>query len=180
MANMANDPQEVGKTFTRHDHRGRPFGVRLTWALIGRELKVVSVEISARDGVDASMVRDLPLRSVADQERPRMATVWRMHLDRPELSEADRKHVRAVLAAARAPRDDPELLELIAETYKAAYRKGVPPTKAVHEKLLEQGHELSRQQVGKLVMRCRQVGLLGPAEPRRGGEQPRRRKGAGK
>jgi hypothetical protein len=177
---MPNKNVEVGKTARRRqDHRGRTYGVTLTWSIVSGELRPTAVEVVARGGVDASMLRNLPLAAIADEGRPAMAKLYEGHLGRPELSEAGRKQVRAVLMAARAPKDDPDLLELIATTYRQAALKTRAPTKTVHEELVKQGHELSRQQVGKLVMRCREVGLLGPAEPGRAGERPRR-KGAGK
>lgn len=174
---------EVGKSVKRVDYRGRPYWVQLRWAVVKGRLEVVGVDVSAAKGsaLDTSTLRALPLASIAAQERPKMAKLWESHLARPELSDVERRRVREVLAAARAPGDDPELLEFVALTYKAAHQAGRPPTKAVHEELIRKGYELSRQQVGKLVMRCRapEIGLLGPAAPGRAGEQPRR-KGAGK
>lgn len=172
--------QEVGKSYNGRDYRGRAYVVKLTWSLVARELRPTAVEVSAKGGVDASLLRSVPLAAIVDEDRLKMAELYEAHLERPELSEAARKRVREVLAAGRAPAQDPDLLELVATTYRDAAVKTRAPTKAVHEELVRRGHDLSRQQVGKLVMRCRQVGLLGPAEPRRAGEQPRRRKGAAK
>lgn len=162
------------------DHRGRPWVVDLEWWVVGGELKPKAVTVTSAGGVDASMLRSVPLAAIADDGRPEMAELYRRHDERPELSAADRQRVRKVLAAARPPADDPELLELVATTYRRAALETRAPTKAVHEELVRRGRPLSRQQAGKLVMRCREVGLLGPAERGRPGEQPRRRKGAGK
>jgi hypothetical protein len=173
---MAGKGTRVGESHKRHhDHRGRLCVVSLEWFVVGGELKPTKVTIEAAAGVDASMLHRLPLTTIADEARGDMAKLWERHAERPELSEADRKRVRRVLAAARAPAADPDLLEVVATTYRQATRATRAPTKAVHEELMRRGHELSRQQVGKLVMRCREIGLLGPAEPRRAGEQKTRR-----
>lgn len=175
---MAN--REVGTSGRRlQDRRGRQYGVILTWSIVAGELKPTKVEVVAQRGVDTSLLRHLPLATIADEARPKMAKLYEEHLRRPGLSAADRKRVREVLAAGRAPGEDPELLELVAATYRKAAPATRAPTKAVHDELVRRGHDLSRQQVGKLVMKCRQVGLLGPAEPGRPGEGPRQ-KGAGK
>lgn len=177
---MPSKKIEVGKSLRRErDHRGRLYVVELEWAVLAGELKPAAVTVRSEAGVDASMLRHVPLAAIADEARPKMAKLYESHLERPELRGPDRERVREVLAASRVPGEDPDLLELVATTYRRAVIATRAPTKAAHEELVRRGHKLSRQQVGKLVMRCRQVGLLGPAEPRRAGERPRR-KGEGK
>lgn len=172
MANMSNEPEHVGKSNFRHvDRRGRVAVLTLHWAEIGGQLGVVSAELSSKSGVDATMWRDVAFATAAEDGREGMAKVWRMHTERPEISEAARKKAERVLAAARPATENLELLELVAATYQEAHGLGRPPTKAVHEELQRRGHRFSRQQVGKLVMRCRGVGLLGPAEQRKPGEK---------
>lgn len=177
---MANEKLPAGKSsWAGRDHRGRRYVVDLEWSVVGGILTPTTVTLRSDSGVDTAMWRSVQLAAVADRSRATITELTEWHLDRPEISDADRKKVRRILAAGRAPKEDPDLLELVATTYRDAALKSRAPTKAVHEELVRRGHQLSRQQVGKLVMRCREVGLLGPARPGRPGET-RRRKGAGK
>ncbi|MGH9042504.1 MAG: hypothetical protein ACRDZ3_19995, partial [Acidimicrobiia bacterium] len=131
-------------SFNRRDRRGRFYGVTLKYEIVDGQLRVVSVAVSSRGGVDASMMRDVPLATLADEGRASQAKLWAMHLDRTEISDRTRRKVHRVLAASRAPGDDPELLELIATTYRRAHLAGDRPTKAVHEELVRRGHQVSR------------------------------------
>lgn len=170
--------QQVGKSWQCEDHRGKRYVVHLAWEIVDGRWAVTEVRVTAKRGVDASMLRSLPLATLIAEDRKTHVKNWERYLEEPRVPEEGRRRVREVLAAARAPADDPEVLELVALTYKRADQLGEPPTKAVYEELLRRGYGLSRQQVGKLVMKCRQVGLLGPAEPRKAGERKATRRKA--
>lgn len=59
-------------------------------------------------------------------------------------------------------------LERVAAIYREALSAGLPPTKTVHERM-----GISRSHAGRLVMRARDYGLLGPALGRKAGEDRR-------
>ena len=140
--------QEAGKSYKRVDHRGRIYVVKLTWAVIDRELRPTAVEVSSKGGVDASMLRSLPLASIIDEERPSMAKSTRSTSNARSLAKPTGSGSGRCWPPGWAPGDDPELLEFVATTYRRATTKTKAPRKAVHDELVRRGHDLSRQQVG--------------------------------
>ena len=104
---MHPQPVEVGTSYIRRDHGDRVYVVKVTWGLFWRELRPLAVEVSARTGVDPSMLRSLRLGSIIDEWGPRMVKLYGSHLERAELSIAERSLVRDVLAAGREPAPSP-------------------------------------------------------------------------
>lgn len=74
-----------------------------------------------------------------------------------------------VVLAKRGPTD--ETLKVVAAVYRIAYLVGLPPTRAVANQL-----EVARSTAGRWVQAARRKGFLGPAEPRKSGERPGRRR----
>lgn len=166
LPNMSERDAEGWKR--RTDPRGRVYAVGVIWAQRGTALVPVELRVRCEKwGVDATMVRDVPVGEVVAESRAGQVKLLRQALKWPELSDEARKRAEELLEAERRPEDNLPLLELVADTYRAA---GRAPAKAVHEELVRRGHDISRSQAGKLIMRCRQLGLLGRAEPRKGGE----------
>lgn len=163
----------------RTDSRGRPYWVEIEWGVNKGVLRATRLAVRSPDGVDATMVRDVRVAAEIADARERWLKLNETAIEWPELSEEAKRRTAELIEAGRrrSPRDDLDLLELIATTYRTAIAAGRPPAKAVHDELERRKAGLSRGQVGKLIMRCREVGLLGPADGRRGGERIEQKRG---
>lgn len=177
MLRNMSDPGTFSWLPPRTDPRGRTYVVGVQWERNGAVLVPVELRVRCKGGVDATVLRAVPTAEVIAQARAGQVKLLRKASQWPDLPAADRQRAAELLDAERRPEDDLAVLEVVAATYRAASRA---PAKAVHEELVRRGVEVSRPQAGKLIMRCRQLGLLGPAEPRRAGERveiPRKGKG---
>ncbi|PRY24062.1 hypothetical protein [Pseudosporangium ferrugineum] len=127
-----------------------------------------------RDSTDAAFM----LRFVTAQAAGALATdrLLRPHLDEIDLDEGTAKKIvkmrdhfaRRSFGATevqRRRRVTRELLEQVAQVYRAAFRDGQPPTQAVAETF-----HVSHSTAGRWVVEARKAGALGPATGTRPGE----------
>lgn len=163
---MSETPKHPMNARRRVDSRGRTYWITIEWASGQGALVPTELRVRCNHGVDATLVREIKVATEIDEARK--AQVDLMSASREWLPEEARKRAEEILESWRRPEDDLDLLGVIAVTYRAA---GRAPARAVYEELQRRGVEVSRSQAGKLIMRCREVGLLGPAEPRRAGER---------
>lgn len=141
------------------------------------------LRVSRREGgppITGEGLRRLPLGRILERAAPLAARV-RTGRKRGPVVRTVRTHddIRDFyaewrLSKHRRPRSvDDELLRRVAEVYRAAQRRGDPPTATVAQVL-----HGSRSSAGRWVMLARERGFLGPALDRKAGERTQRKGGA--
>lgn len=131
---------------------------------LGRQLQEARGEVARRIGRLAEAISDLHL--AAQREAGNTEAVLRLEQYKEELTEARASIVAESKRPGRPRKYDRPMLEAVARLYREAHRSGSPrPTRDVEE-ALGLG---SRSIAAKLVMKCREEGLLPPAAPRRRG-----------
>lgn len=157
-----------------HDPTGKAWTLEFRFELVGGRVACTRFCVWSHDGapITTSVLRSMPLT--------RLTTEMRAQLDLPPDVPAspdshlqDQSDAHGRLTAYQAPtRPGPPgpsalKLEAVGRIYSEAYRRGEAPTAAVAERL-----SISRSTAAKWVMKAREVGILGPATPRRAGGVP--------
>jgi hypothetical protein len=87
-------------------------------------------------------------------------------------SDVSPKTFQGPIKADTFKRVNDDALRLVTDVYRSAILAGNPPTQAVAHHLFFE----VRSTAARWVMRARERGFLGPAEPGRAGERPRKRR----
>jgi hypothetical protein len=140
------------------------------------------VEITGRGdaNVDARAFQNVPIHKFIEESRVKAAKMAGDLATSIELTDEIRAKIRAQLpeyekSKPGVPRATEKLLQVVAESYRAAVAERHPaPRKAVRAEVeLFLGHKRADSTIARDIWRCRKVGLLGPAEERRAGELPK-------
>jgi hypothetical protein len=156
-----------------------PYLLRFDYLAVGDRRELVGfavlvnpalIDLPMRPVLNASLVREIPVGRLSDQARP-------FHYASELLDWAAHAHDRAQAGLpadpppVAGPRDtrsrrgrpllDPDLLRAVAEVYRDAVARGLPPTRAVEERWGR-----PRSTVNKWVRRARQSGYLTPRPAR--------------
>ena len=183
-------PKELSPRVQFSECSYKGWRIKLTFDQIGSSMECVGVEIMGYAfGADprahqskvltAADLRAIPLAKLIKEGRGRVVALFREGLDAEDADwrarvERELKRWERTRSLGRPPEYETDHWREVAETYREAFRRGDPPTKAGAARF-----RLSHSAATKHVARARERGLLGPTtKGKAGGLEPSRKRKA--
>ena len=179
------DAEEWDQT-THHryppDEAENPLLITLRWKVVDGRLEVMAAELRSREPLTDATVRqvrwgavfrearDFQLRGAKTRASDSfIASVAEAGHDAEAFREAADAQVRALQSPGRRRIYDTDHWDEVAKVYREAWSFNDPaPTRAVQEHFASKWRaKVSRNQAGKWVSKCRELGLLPPTEKRK-------------